>query len=62
MIADIGNRRGAQLEEVDCIFYCFNGLTWMRMKTQDFPMKTVMEISLKSEELDQFKHKVPSNK
>lgn len=60
MIADLGTKRGAQLEDVDRNCYQINGIPWMRMKTEDFPTKGVMEISLNSEELDQMK--VLSNK
>ena len=34
----------------------------MRMKTEDFPMKTEMEVSLSSEELDHIKEEVTSTK
>ena len=34
----------------------------MRMKIEDFPIKTVTEISLNSEKLDHIKQEVPSNK
>ena len=34
----------------------------MRIKVEDFPMKTVVEISLNSEESDHIKQGVPSKK
>ena len=56
MMAYTGIRQGAQLENADYNSFWINGLPWMAMKTEDFPMRTVMEISSNSEELDHIKH------
>ena len=62
MIADIGTRRGVKLEDVDQNSSWINGLPWMKMNTANFPMKTVNEISLNTDELEHIKQEVPSNK
>ena len=42
----------------------YNGLSWMNKEVEDFPMKTVRELSLSSDEVDQIKEEeeIPSNK
>ena len=49
-------------EDEDTSSSWINRLSWMKMNVEDFPMKTVMEISLNPEELEHIKREVPSNR
>lgn len=62
MIVNIGTRRSKKLEDVDRNYYWINGAPLSTLKIKDFPMKTVMEISLNSDELDHIKQEISSNK
>ena len=64
MIADLGTRRGTTLEDINSSSQWINGLSWMNKEVEDFPMKTVRELSLSSDEVDQIKEEeeIPSNK
>ena len=63
-IADLGTRRGTTLEDINSSSQWINGLSWMNKEVEDFPMKTVRELSLSSDEVDQIKEEeeIPSNK
>ena len=46
MLADIGTRRGATLEEVNGRSKWINGHEWMRFDKSEFPVKTAQELKL----------------
>ena len=50
MIADIGTRKGATIEDVGPDSPWINGYPWMRDEEENFPIKTVEEIILSSAE------------
>ena len=58
MIADLGTRRGITLEDINSSSQWINGLSWMT-KEVDFPMETVRELSLSSDEVNQIKEEIP---
>ena len=51
MIADLGTRKGASMEDVLESSLWINGYPWMRRDEKDFPTKTVKEIKLSGEEV-----------
>ena len=51
MIADLGTRRGARIEDIKDDSVWINGYEWMRMKSSEFPVKTVEQIKLDCKEL-----------
>ena len=61
MIADLGTRRGITLEDINSSSQWINGLSWMT-KEVDFPMETVRELSWSSDEVNQIKEEIPSNR
>ena len=61
-IADLGTRRGTTLEDINSSSQWINGLSWMTKEVENFPMKTVRELSLSSDKVNQIKEQIPSNK
>ena len=59
MLADKGTRRGCTLKDVDKYSDWRNGIEWLQYETYQFPMKTVHEIILSSEEVDKANKEVP---
>ena len=49
MIADLGTRRGTTLEDINSSSQWINGLSWRNKEVEDFPIKTVRELSLSSD-------------
>ena len=62
MIADLGTRRGTTLEDINSSSQWINGLSWMTKEVEDLPMKPVRELFLSSDEVNQMKEEIPSNK
>ena len=54
MLADIGTRRGATLEEVNGQSKWINGHEWMRLDKSEFPVKTAQELKLSESEVLEF--------
>ena len=52
MIADIGTRRGATLEDISAESVWINGYPWMKLDVKEFPTKTIEEIKSDQEELN----------
>ena len=50
MMADIGTRRGATLEDVQPNSPWFNGLPWMKLPISDFPTQSAQDLRLSSAE------------
>ena len=46
MIADLGTRPGATIEEVDQNSAWYRGYPWMRLPVTEFPVKTCEEVKL----------------
>ena len=51
MIADLGTRMGARIEDIKDDSVWINGYEWMRMKSSEFRVKTVEQIKLDCKEL-----------
>ena len=51
MIADLGTKRGARIEDIKDDAVWINGYEWMRMEFSEFPVKTVEQIKLDCNEL-----------
>ena len=51
MIADIGTRKGAQIQDIDSNSDWINGYPWMRLSNLDFPVKTYTDMSLDGSDL-----------
>ena len=49
MIADLGTRQGTTLEDINSSSQWINGLSWRNKEVEDFPIKTVRELSLSSD-------------
>ena len=62
MIADLGTRRGAKLEDIANSSPWINGLPLMGEEKIDIQMKSVEQLSMTSEELFQIKKELSSNK
>ena len=54
MIADIGTRRGATIQDVDCDSDWINGYEWMRKDQSDFPIIPVSDLVLSNAEKDSY--------
>ena len=52
MIANMGTRKGAKIEEVSENSLWNNGYPWMRLDEKDFPTKSVGDIKLTGEEIN----------
>ena len=52
MIADIGTRKGAKLEDVNPESSWINGLPWMTSSEDKFPTKSVNQIKLSNSEIE----------
>ena len=50
MVADLGTRKGAKIEDVGPNISWINGLPWMRGKEAEFPVRTIEEIRLSGQE------------
>ena len=50
MIADLGTRKGAKIEDIGESSDWINGMSWMNGEEYDFPVKTVEEIKLSGSE------------
>ena len=59
MIADLGTRRGTILENINSSSQWINVLSWINKEVEDFSMKTVRELSLSSDEVNQIKEEIP---
>ena len=55
MIADLGTRRGAVLNEVDANSEWMNGMQWMTLPEEEFPTYTVAEVKINNSQLDEVK-------
>ena len=51
MIADLGTKKGARIEDIKDDSVWINGYDWMRMESSEFPVKTVEQIKLDCKEL-----------
>ena len=51
MVADLGTRKGAKLEDILEGSPWINGYSWMRLEDRSFPTKSVEDIKLTAEEL-----------
>ena len=51
MIADIGTRKCAQIQDIDSNSDWINGYPWMRLSNLDFPVKTYTDMSLDGSDL-----------
>ena len=49
--ADLRTRRGTTLEDINSSSQWIDGLSWINKKVEDFPMKTIRELSLSSDEV-----------
>ena len=49
MIADLGTRRGATMEDINSSSHRINGLSLRNKEVEDFPIKTVRKLSLSSD-------------
>ena len=52
LIADIGTRGGATLEDIRAESVWINGYSWMKLDVKEFPTKTTEEIKLDQQELN----------
>ena len=59
MIADIGTRRGASLEDVNQSSKWINGFQWMKLDVSQFPMKSVQDLHLSNSEIQEIEKEVP---
>ena len=55
MIADLGTRRGAKLDDVDQNSQWINGYDWMKRDPDTFPAKSAKEVILINEEMQEVK-------
>ena len=62
MIADLGTRRGTTLEDINSSSQWINDLSWINKEVEDFPIKTVRDLYLSSDDVNQIKEETPSNK
>ena len=49
--ADLRTRQGATLGDINSSSQWIDGLSWINKKVEDFPMKTIRELSLSSDEV-----------
>ena len=49
--ADLGTRQGTTLVDINNSFQWIDRLSWINKEVEDFPMKTLRELSLSSGEL-----------
>ena len=59
MIADIGTRRGASLDDLKQSSKWINGFKWMNLKTSQFPMKSIKDLNLSMPELKEIQKEIP---
>ena len=52
MIADIGTRRGATLQDISAESVWINGYPCIKLDVKEFPTKTIEEIKLDQQELN----------
>ena len=50
MLADLGTRKGATIQDVGRDSVWVNGYPWMKMTSDNFPIKTIEEVKLNAEE------------
>ena len=50
MIADLGTRKGASLDDVKQSSAWINGFEWMKQEVSEFPMTSVQDINLSNSE------------
>ena len=50
MIADLGTRKGAKIADIEEDSYWINGFPWMKLREEEFPLKTVEDLTLNKEE------------
>ena len=55
----LGTRRGTILENINSSSQWINVLSWINKEVEDFSMKTVRELSLSSDEVNQIKEEIP---
>ena len=53
MAADIGTRKGAKVEDVSEGSVWINGYSWMSGPVEEFPAKTIKEITLSGSQEDE---------
>ena len=61
MPADIGTRKGATLDDVKQDSTWIQGFDWMKMDSSQFPMKSIKELKLSSEELTEVQKETALN-
>ena len=54
LIADLGTRKGAKIQDVDMNSDWINGYEWMRQERSSFPIKAVKDLVLSSSEKDSY--------
>ena len=53
MIADLGTKQGAKIADIEEDSYWINGFPWMKLREEEFPLKTVEDLTLNKEERTQ---------
>ena len=49
--ADLGTRQGTTLVDINSSFQWIDRFSWINKEVEDFPMKTIKELSLSSDEV-----------
>ena len=55
MLADLGTRKGASISKISSLSCWIKCLDWMKGNKKDFPVKSVNDLKLKSEDLESIK-------
>ena len=55
MLADLGMRNGASISKISSSSCWINGLDWMKGNKKDYPVKSVNDLKLKSEDFESIK-------
>ena len=55
MIADLGTRKGACIADISSSSSWINSLEWMKGDKRDFPVKSVNDLKLRTEDLESVK-------
>ena len=58
MIADIGTRQGASIQDVTPDSTWFNGYSWMKWDLSNMPLKSINDIRLSHQQSDEFKAEI----
>ena len=59
MIADIGTRKGAKIEDVNSKSAWFNGYAWMTLDLKDMPLNSISEVTLSTDDFAEAKKESP---